>query len=83
MPRPSVIGADDQITVRLPSSLVGRIDARADALGVTRSAVTRLVLEDHIEDPDLLERISADIRDGMIPSIPSELVVIRRPLDGE
>lgn len=78
MSRPSVVGADHQLTVRIPSSLFERIEDQADKFGITRSAIVRLVLAEFMNDPALPERISEDLRDGMIPPSQSEMIVIRQ-----
>lgn len=45
MGRPITIGADEALTLRLPSELADAIDAAAQAAGVTRSEWLRATLE--------------------------------------
>jgi hypothetical protein len=79
MPRPVVINAEHQITVRVSGIQRDRLDETADVLGVSRSAIARALIEECLDDPRIRERIKVETEGGMIPAIPSELVPVPRP----
>jgi predicted transcriptional regulator len=79
MPRPVVINAEHQITIRVSGDQRDRLDETATDLGVSRSAITRALIAECLNDPRVRARIAVEVMEGMVPAVPSDLVPVPRP----